>query len=169
MAKKTGPYKLKKIEIESLVKDTYQKQQQVKELEASIALNKQSIQKYFDSQTSNVSEVVVDNIRVQKIESAYISYNGFKLEKNLKNNDKKNLINTIIKKEYVVINIKAFLELIKLTAITPLQIKSHLQVNRKVDSKAVQRLFEKGDLTKEDLDDCMDSKIVQSIRFNEIN
>lgn len=155
--------------IKKLVKETYKMQQQADELKNKIAENRKLIQEYFDSDANvQANELIVDDIKVTKITSAYVTYNGVKLEKNLKKNGKKNLINSIIKKDYAIINIKAFLELIKLTAITPTQIKSHLRIDRTIDGKAIERLFEKGELTKQDLEGCMDSKIVNSIRFSKL-
>lgn len=155
--------------LENLIIQTYEMQVTVKELEEQIATNKTELQKYFESdKLAEVKELFAEDIKVQQIESAYISYNGNMLEKSLKANNKKGLIKQTIKKTYTIINIQAFMELIKLTAITPFEIKGHIRVNREVNKKAVQDLFAKGEIEKQDLDNCFESKVVKSIRFSKM-
>lgn len=156
--------------INKLIKETYDLQQQIKVLEDKVAENKQVIQSYFDTKNNKIdnNSIIADNVKATKVSNVYITYNGFQLEKKLKENDKKKLLNKIIKKTYSIINIDAFIDLMKLTHLSPYTVKSHIRVDRKVDSDAVKRLFERGELTKEDLDGCFEHKIVDYVKLTEI-
>lgn len=160
-----------KEEVRLLVKETYELQQQEKELQSKIKDNKIKIQNYFDSQETmneKIKTLNVDGIRATMVESAYINYNALKLEEKLKKNKKRFLIDKLIKKEYRIFNIKAFMDLMKLTNLSPYEVKSHIVIDRKVDNNEVKKAFEKGEITPEDLEGCMTTKLVKSIRFNKV-
>lgn len=156
------------MKVNKVIKETHSMQQQVKELNEKIEEHKKYIQKYFDEQESLDNSINAGNVKATKVTSAYIKYNGYSLERSLKKKEKTKIVDQVIKKKYEVVDIKAFTDLIKLTAITPHELKKHLHIIRTVDGDAVKRLFEKGDITKEDLDGCFESNIVNSIRLTEI-
>lgn len=160
-----------KEKVRLLVKETFELQQQEKELKSKIKDNKIKIQNYFDSQeTTNeqIKTLNVDGVRATMIESAYINYNGLKLEKKLKKNKKRALVDKLIKKDYKIFDIKAFMDLMKLTNLSPHEVKSHVVIDRKVDNNEVKKAFEKGEIIPKDLEGCMTTKLVKSIRFNKV-
>lgn len=161
----------KDINIKAVIEETYNLSEESKEIDARIKSNKKVLQQYFDENEDDLfsNSITTENgIKATKVTSAYITYDGVKLERNLKKNNKKDYIERAIKKVYTIVDIQAFIQFVKLANITPHGIKRHLKIDRIVQKDTVKRMFENGELTKEDLDGCMDTKLVDSIRITKI-
>lgn len=130
---------------------------------------REQLQSYFEEQMNHDNQskksIEVDGNKAILVETAYIDYNAYKLEQKLKRAGKNDISKKVIRKKYVVFRWGAFTEFLKSAGILPSTIRGHLEIERTVDKNTLKNLFEKGDITKEDLEGCFDMRVVKSLRI----
>ena len=141
------------------------KMEEAKQLDEEIKLLKNSLQNYYDTQINAKKSIMTKNAMATFVESVYIKYKGWHLEKRLKKVGKHKIAEEIMKKEYRIVDWQLFTDLMKNTGIKPRTLKTHFHIDYNVDQRKVQDLFEKGVITKEDLEGNFTSNVVKSIRI----
>lgn len=89
-------------------------------------------------------------IKVSRIQRTNVNFNIRKLEKALS----KKIRNDIIEKEYIINDINGLVAYLKECEVDPNIFKSFLTVNKKVNEKKLDNLYDLGKIKKEEIEDC---------------
>lgn len=159
---------------ENLVRKINALEKQIIELQDDYNTSKIKLQKYFDKY--NVDELIVDivdndlsknstSLVAKKIERVYVDYDTKQLKKNLD----KELFNEVTIKDYKINNMHGLVKLLKKAGIKPKEFKSFVDVSIKPNKAKIKQLFSVGDITKKDLENCVNSKIVKFVQIKEVS
>lgn len=96
-----------------------------------------------------------NKLQCKKVQKASVLFDANKLESNIK--DKK-ILEQIIIKDYSINNIEGLIDLCKKHGIKPKEFKKFIDVNKTVDNKKIDDLYELGKIKEEDIKDCYQIK-----------
>lgn len=157
--------------IQELIKKANTLNKHIESLNQEYNELKEKIQKYFDKK--DIKTMDVDNIHVVKSERLNITYNAEMLELKLKNStshdarNNKEIINEVIVRAYSIVDYDGLVTLLKRRGVRPGEFKEHVRIVRAVDKKALNKLFEVGDLDIKQLEGCYEATITKSISIKE--
>jgi len=145
--------------MDNLIAELKRTQEQIKSLSnKEKKLKNQIINNLEKRGRKNYTIENVDNKTTATIiEKVNISYNI----NNLKNKLDKSLLAKIIDKKYEILDFEIFKTLFKKLGGKPSQIKSVIEVEETINKNMINELFEKGDITKEDLKGCYDASLTK--------
>lgn len=160
------PYPRSKDKTHNLIIETRELEEQVGELLLKIDENKSKIQAYFDE--NNVKEVKVPvtnalTLVCKKQERVNLTYDIEKLKKKVDSE----LFLEITKRSYTINDINKMIEMVKHAGIKAKEFKSLIDADIKVDTQAVKRLYDVGELTMSQLKGAYTAKISKSIKITE--
>lgn len=89
-------------------------------------------------------------IKVSRIRRTNVEFNIRKLEKTLD----KEILKDIIEKEYIVNDMNGLISYLKECKVDPNIFKTFLTVNKKVNEKKLDNLYDLGKIKKEEIEDC---------------
>ncbi len=154
--------------IKRLIKDTFTIQRKADELTALAKTNMVKIQEHFDNE--NISELSVDEetdcdtiLIAKKSERVTVDYFADKLQQKLD----KDIFNEIIHKQYKVIDMQGLISLLRKSGVNPSDFKKFINVEQSVDRAALKRLYETGDIKKDDIKGCFSAKVVKSVKITQ--
>lgn len=90
------------------------------------------------------------NLKVRPIVNKKIIWDFDKLESKVD----KSLLKQFVLKEYVVNDFDGLIEYLKSCGVNPKKFKKFLKVNKKVDNKALDQLYDIGEIEYEDIQEC---------------
>ena len=162
----TMPYPRSKNKTYNLIIETRELEEQVGELLLKIDANKAKIQGYFDENNSKEIRVpVADGLVLvcKKHERVNLSYDVQKLKQKVDSE----IFLEITKRSYVITDIDKMIELVKDAGVSAKEFKALIEAVVNVDSQAVKRLYEAGEITMKQLKGTYTAKISKSIKITE--
>ena len=145
------------VSIESTLQEIAMLKKQISNLEAMLNNKKRFMAEYFD-RTGKTSESNSDVTTFVQTKTT-IEYDIAKLKEKVK----PELFEIIVSKAYQVENWDEFTKLLKEHGIKGSQIKPYIRIEKSVDKKALSELYEKGEITIQELEGCYNAKVVKSI------
>lgn len=149
------------MDVQQLIIETVAIEEQMKKISNKANTNRVMINEYFEKNNIDKLEVESTNgiITATKVERVYVDYYPDKLEKNLD----KEIFNLISTKEYEVNDIEGLIKLLKKYYVPPKEFKKHIVKKVQIQKQMIEKLFERGKIKKEDLDNTYKAKIVKSV------
>lgn len=140
---------------ESLVYDFFKKKEKFRYVENKFKEAKSdfyaAMEKLFDdSDDCKIFDHYADSFVVKKIEKVSVEFNA----KKLKNRLKKSQFEKVVSKRYVVDDADGFLMYLKECGCDPAVLRDFIRTEFFVDKKALDMLFDIGDISKDDVDGC---------------
>lgn len=153
---------MKKVHAEnadSIVSEFFAKQEKFREIEKKFKNARldfyAAMEKIFKCNDKIVFPEVAGNIVVKKVERVSVEFDAKKLQKRLN----KKQVEQVITKRYIVNDADAFLAYLRECGCDPNILRDFLQSELSVDKKALDRLHDIGEVSKEDIDGCYTVKV----------
>lgn len=152
--------------VKRLIKDAFAIKQKIDSFSAMYSEKIAEIKEYFDANNirSMVAESETENdieLEAKKSERIIIEYFPEKLKERLD----KEIYNEVVIKRYNVNDMPGLIKLLKKHGVNPNDFKTFISTTEVVDKDAIQRLYESGDIGKNDLKGCFSAKVVKSIKI----
>lgn len=149
--------------LEELILGTIEKQEMIDGLQKEVTSSKQRIEKELTKRKTHRHSIEKQGSTYEalKIERIYISYYAEKLKKQLG----KEKSNEIMDKQYIINDIDSLVKLLKNSGVDAKKFKKYLIINEQVNKEKIRKLFEVGDVTKEDLKGCYEAKLSVSVQL----
>src|SRR5690606_4966352 len=75
------------------------------------------------------------------------------------------LFNEIVHKTYRISDMRGLIEMLKGYGVSAKEFKKFIQVDESVDKAAIRRLYDTGDIKRQDIKGCYSAKVVKSIKI----
>lgn len=155
--------------VKDLIRNCYIIQKEMEKLTKTLNSNKVKIQSYFDEKKLKKLEIEPESAEgvklvAQKEERCYIDYNVDAMQEKFD----KELFNSLIVKDYEIIDIDGMISLLREAGVKPKDFKKLIRTIITLDTEALKQAFSLGDITKEDLEGCYTANIIKSIKIKEV-
>lgn len=162
------PYPRSKNKTHNLILETRELEEQVGELLLKIDENKSKIQGYFDENNLKEIRVPIEGTNstvlvCKKQERVNLTYDVEKLKQKVDSE----LFLEITKRSYIIKDINKMIEMVKDAGVKAKDFKALIEADVKVDSQAIKRLYDVGEITMAQLKGAYTAKITKSIKITE--
>lgn len=160
------PYPRSADKTQNLIIETRELEEQVGELLLKIDENKSKIQAYFDENNSKEVRVPVSNnvsLVCKKQERVTMTYDIEKLKSKIDSE----LFLEVTKRTYIIKDINKMIEMVKDAGVKAKDFKALIEADVKVDTQAIKRLYDVGEITMKQLQGTYTAKISKSIKITE--
>jgi regulator of replication initiation timing len=149
------------------ISEVYELEKKLAEILIKIDDRKKIIQNYFDENGIKKLEVSSNRTDVKlvakKTERVTLKYQIDKLKSKLNSE----VFNEITKRTYTINDIDAMIKLLKANGIVAKDFKNLLDIDIKVDSATIKRLYDAGEISMKDIKGCYEATITKNIKIEE--
>lgn len=147
----------KTINIDETMEEIANLKKQIANSEALLVEKKQIMSKYFQKTGERTRSN--DFVTVFVTEKINIEYDIPRIYKQVD----KSLADKFIDKLYSVIDWKAFIKFLKSKGITNSELKEFIKIDREVNKKSLDKLYDAKEISLQDLDDCYKVEVTKSV------
>lgn len=149
--------------LDELILDTIEKEEMMNVLRKEVTNNKKIIEKELSKRKTyrHSIEKLGNTFEALRVERIYISYYADKLKEKLG----KEKSNEVLDRQYIITDIDSLVKLLKNSGVEAKKFKKYLTIQEQVNKEKIRKLFEVGDITKEDLKGCYDAKLSVSVQL----
>lgn len=155
--------------IKRLIRESYALQKKVEELNSIIKTNLEQVQSHFDSE--KIKELIAESesdgevqLIAKRTDRVTVEYFPGKLEKNLS----PEIFNEIINKTYTVTDMPSMIKLLRVHSVDPKAFKKLINIEQSVNRSEIKRLYDEGEITKDDIKGCFAAKVSKSIKISRV-
>ena len=145
--------------IEDNINRAYALKKKISEMNAQYDFIRSKIQQYFENEKNN--KIKVNGVAATKRERIEIIYDIEKMREKI---DRK-LFNKITERTYFVTDIESLIVLMKEANIKPKNFKKYVKPQIKVNKDAIEKAYDVGDISKDDLQGCYTAKVTKYIEL----
>lgn len=152
--------------LDTLILDAIKRQKDIQRLQETLDKKKLEINKFLEKRNTkkHIIEQMGKMFSANRIERITITYDVEKIKSNLD----KEILNEILDKRYIVTDMNKLKGLLKKFGVDPKDFRKTLTVEENVNKETIKKLFDVGDITKEDLKGCYTAKLSKTIQLKEL-